>query len=730
MIRLLILFVSLASVAFANEVSYKFTPDSTRVKGVPQGKVTEGVWKRTLVFVDAADTPRSSVLIINGRNNHDWKTTSASIKATLEATKRFNVEVSTAPEDKAGPPPKRPKVDDAAYLDGKAKYDALVKSLRPALDAEWAKWTIDFSKYKAIVMDYNGPDWPKPMQQGFVEFMRNGGGVMLIHGANNAFDKWAEFNEMIGLGWRKGSFGKCIVINQAGQPEECCQGDDTGHGSKHPFVVTNRVPDHPVLQGMPIEWMHAKDELYHHLRGPAQNVTVLASSFSEEKERGSGRNEPVLYETTFGKGRALVCTMGHHWLGDTESDSLQCVGFQTILARGVEYLATEKVTLPLPAAMPTKDAQSVMAPAKVSWNGDVQEKAKSVEVGSGAIGQDWKGKKAANEMAVLTPDEEKATFVLRPGYIAELVAAEPMIEEPVLAVWDGNGAMYVAEMRSYMQDETGAGTKTMKNGRIKRLTSSKNDGIMDKATVFVDGLNLPRMILPLADGIAVVETDSTSVWFYRDTQGAGVANEKKLLFQGKAGDPNHSVEHQDSGLDWNLDNWIYITYGRERYRFTDGEWKAQKTRGIWTQWGLTHDDTGRIFFSENSTPAMGFNLPRQYWSLLDRVKDNGARGDEPISLGQSWDTAYLMAKNLCARDDRGPVLKPGGKKVLTSLCGQSVFRGTALIRRMRVAITSSATRRSTSSAARRWRTKTGDSCSRMRMATKSSCFLRISCSAP
>jgi putative membrane-bound dehydrogenase-like protein len=297
---------------------------------------------------------------------------------------------------------------------------------------------------------------------------------------------------------------------------------------------------------------------------------------------------------------------------------------------------------------------------------------------TGITHADWKTKKAANEMAVLTPEEEKATFVLRPGYVAELVAAEPMIEEPVLAVWDGNGAMFVAEMRSYMQDEKGTGTKTMKNGRIKRLTSSKGDGIMDRATVFVDNLNLPRMILPLADGIAVVETDSTSVWFYRDTKGTGVADEKTLLFQGKAGDPNHSVEHQDSGLDWNLDNWIYITYGRERYRFTDGTWKAQKTRGIWTQWGLTHDDTGRIFFSDNSTPAMGFNLPRQYWSLLDRIKANGARGDEPITLGQSWETGYLMAKNICPRDDRGPVLTPGGKKIVTSLCGQSVFRGTAL----------------------------------------------------
>ena len=289
---------------------------------------------------------------------------------------------------------------------------------------------------------------------------------------------------------------------------------------------------------------------------------------------------------------------------------------------------------------------------------------------------DWRARKAAGESTALTPEEERATFVLPEGYVAELVAAEPLVQEPVLAVWDGNGAMYVAEMRSYMQDEAGTGTKTLRNGRIKRLTSSKGDGIMDKATIFADGLNLPRMILPLADGIAVCETDSSKVWKFRDVDGDGVAEEKTVLFAGKDRDPSNSVEHQDSGLDWNLDNWIYLSYGRERYRFTDGTWKAQSTRGLWSQWGITHDDEGRVFFSENSAPAMGFNLPRRYWSLLDRIKDSGAKGDEPIALSPSWEPGFLEAKNLCNRDDRGP--DAGARKTLTSICGQSVFRGTAL----------------------------------------------------
>ena len=209
-----------------------------------------------------------------------------------------------------------------------------------------------------------------------------------------------------------------------------------------------------------------------------------------------------------------------------------------------------------------------------------------------------------------------ATFDLAPGYIAELVASEPQIEEPVLTVWDGNGAMYVAEMRSYMQDENGTGTKELRNGRIKRLEDTNGDGRMDKVTIFVDGLNLPRMILPLDDRIAVRESDTMDVIAYRDTDGDGVADEKTPLFEygprGRNG-PEKSVEHQDSGLVWNLDNWIYLTYNMERYRFTDSTWRPQPQPDHWTQWGLTHDDVGRLFWMDNSHPLKAVQLHPKYW---------------------------------------------------------------------------------------------------------------------
>lgn len=295
-----------------------------------------------------------SVLILDGRNNHDWQRTTTALKETLEESKLFTVSVATAPEDRAGPPPQRPKVEDAVYLDAKAKYDALVKSLKPDLEARWAKWNVDFSRHKAVVLNYNGPEWPGSMKASFVEFVKNGGGVVLIHAANNGFANWPEFNEMIGLGWRKGGFGKCLVISNSGAVEDCCAGDNSGHGSKHAFVVTHRQPAHPILAGLPVEWMHARDELYHHMRGPAENVTILASAFSDETERGSGRHEPLLWEVPCGKGRVIVYAMGHVWRGDVDQPSLDCVGFQTLLKRSVEYAATGKVTQALPAEFPSK----------------------------------------------------------------------------------------------------------------------------------------------------------------------------------------------------------------------------------------------------------------------------------------------------------------------------------------------------------------------------------------
>ncbi len=197
--------------------------------------------------------------------------------------------------------------------------------------------------------------------------------------------------------------------------------------------------------------------------------------------------------------------------------------------------------------------------------------------------------------AYLSPEESLKTMQLPEGYHLELVASEPMIQEPVAIVWDGNGRMYVAEMRSYMQDIEGSGQR-LPICRITRLEDTDNDGVMDKSTVFIDSLVLPRMILTLDDRLVVNETYTYNLYSYRDTNGDGIADEKKLLYQNDAAD-NANLEHQRSGLVWNIDNWIYMTTSPARFRYNNGMLEVDSlASGAGGQWGLGNDDYGRLVF--------------------------------------------------------------------------------------------------------------------------------------
>ena len=146
------------------------------------------------------------------------------------------------------------------------------------------------------------------------------------------------------------------------------------------------------------------------------------------------------------------------------------------------------------------------------------------------------------------PREAMQTILLPRDYKLELVASEPTIIEPVFVAWDPNGRMFVLEMRSYMQDEHGTGTKTERTSRILRLEDTDDDGRMDRYSIFAQDLLLPRMILPLDHRVIVQETDDTSLWLYTDTDDDGVADTKELFWQGAP--KTNSVEHQDSGLTW------------------------------------------------------------------------------------------------------------------------------------------------------------------------------------
>ena len=267
--------------------------------------------------------PKLKALIVDGQNNHDWKATTPVLKNTLEATGLFSVDVATAPlADTTGFAPK-------------------------------------FSDYDVVVSNYNGQDWPKETQAALVDYMKTGGGLVIVHAANNSFPNWPEYNKMIGLGgWggRNERSGPYLRVRDGKVVKDEIKGTGGSHGKQHAFQVIVRDSDHPITAGMPSAWMHVQDELYDRLRGPAENVRVLATAWSDPKTGGSGEHEPMIFTVEYGKGRVFHTPMGH------STEALRCVGFIVTLQRGAEWAATGKVTqTTIPDDFPTADTTSLRA---------------------------------------------------------------------------------------------------------------------------------------------------------------------------------------------------------------------------------------------------------------------------------------------------------------------------------------------------------------------------------
>lgn len=271
--------------------------------------------------------------------------------------------------------------------------------------------------------------------------------------------------------------------------------------------------------------------------------------------------------------------------------------------------------------------------------------------------------------AHLTPEQSLKSFRLPKGYHLELVASEPMIHEPVAVAWDGNAKMYVVEMDTYMQDVDGSHEHDPIS-RVMLLEDTDNDGKMDKSSVFIDKLLLPRMLLCVGHELLVNETDTYDIYSYKDTNGDGVADQKKPVFNpGKKAPGN--LEHQRSGLDWNLDNWIYVTVDPVRFRYTNGTLKADSIpSGSGGQWGLTHDNYGRLYFSSagGEVPALGFQINPIYGRM--EFKDQ---------YSEEFNAVWPIIKT---PDVQGGVqrIRPADTTLnhFTASCGQVIFRGDRL----------------------------------------------------
>ncbi len=302
-------------------------------------------------------------LILDGSNNHYiWPKTTFMMKSYLEETGLFEVEVFRSDSIWLGIKynSKRPE----AYKSFIEAFPVSTsKQLASDQPLQQMNTPADFEKYDVIISNLGAstPDWPEEVKSSFEAYMKKGGGLVVVHAANNAWGNWEAFNEMIGLGaWggRDSTSGPFVYYDKAEvlQQEDSAHQVCGSHGLEQEFVITSRVPNHPIMKGLPLQWLHAQDELYDRMRGPFKNATILATAFSDMERNkqpwepsvpGTGQNVPMLLAVNYGQGRIFHSTLGHF------DYSMECVGFMTTFQRGTEWAASGNVTQEVPHDYPT-----------------------------------------------------------------------------------------------------------------------------------------------------------------------------------------------------------------------------------------------------------------------------------------------------------------------------------------------------------------------------------------
>ncbi len=267
------------------------------------------------------------VLIIDGFHNHDWQRTTAKLKEILVADGGFAIDVATVPAENAD--------DLDAWYPGMSGYDVIIQNCNS--------------------LGKRG-DWPDAVKRDLEQFVSSGGGLYVHHGANNSFAEWPEYNDMIGLGWRKKEFGPAItIVDGKIQRIPKGQGGDTRHGARIDALVFNKGK-HPIHQNLPASWRAADIEVYRYARGPAKRLNVLSYAQDPETELYF----PIEWTVLYGEGRVFNSTYGHY-MGkqDPNPPGVQCAAFQTIFVRAMYWLAKQRVPAKCPDDFPGTDAVSL-----------------------------------------------------------------------------------------------------------------------------------------------------------------------------------------------------------------------------------------------------------------------------------------------------------------------------------------------------------------------------------
>lgn len=277
---------------------------------------------------EAPGEDRIRVLIVDGFSNHDWRQTTRVTKWILEESGLFQVDISTIPSD----------------------------SLKRAA------WSPEFDLYAVVIQNTNNIweprlRWPAEVEKNLENYVKNGGGLYILHSANNAFPHWEEYDKMIGLGWRRQSTGYALEISGNKKIIRYApgEGESTGHGERFNAII-QKFNEHPINKGYPNQWQTANTEVYYFPRGTAEKITILSYAYDSASTQ---RLWPVEWVVDYGKGRVYNSSLGHLWKGETYPPAYRCVGYQTTVIRAAEWLATGKVTYPIPVDFPTKSSLSL-----------------------------------------------------------------------------------------------------------------------------------------------------------------------------------------------------------------------------------------------------------------------------------------------------------------------------------------------------------------------------------